>query len=67
MTAETSSMTTNANKKIRCRAALLPQCVLLSTAFAWRADAAEPASTEQATRELKAIATGALVSGPGAR
>src|SRR2546430_14607893 len=52
MTAETSSMTTNANKKIRCRAALLPQCVLLSTAFAWRADAAEPASTEQATREL---------------
>src|SRR5881392_1211563 len=52
MTAETSSMTTNANKKIRCRAALLTQCVLLSTAFAWRADAAEPASAEQATREL---------------
>src|SRR5437762_9421803 len=52
MTAEISSMATNANKKIRCRAALLTQCVLLSTALAWRADAAEPASGEQATREL---------------
>src|SRR6266513_1943930 len=52
MTAETSSMTTNANKKTRCRAALLTHCVLLSTAFAWRADAAEPASGEQAIREL---------------
>jgi len=45
-------MAKNANKKIRCRAALLTQCVLLSTAFAWRADAAEPANGEQATREL---------------
>src|SRR5437773_11178237 len=52
MTAEISSMATNANKKIRCRAALLTHCVLLSTAFAWRADAAEPASGEQAIREL---------------
>src|SRR5256885_16020679 len=52
MTTEISSMATNANKKIRCRAALLTQCVLLSTAFAWRAEAAEPASAEQATREL---------------
>jgi len=52
MTAEISSMATNANKNIRCRAALLTQCVLLSTALAWQADAAEPASGEQATREL---------------
>src|SRR6266403_18577 len=52
MTAEISSMATNANKKVRCRAALLTQCALLSTTLAWRADAAEPASGEQATREL---------------
>ena len=52
MTAEIFSMTTNANKKVRRRAVLLTQCVLLGTAFAWRADAAEPASGEQATREL---------------
>jgi len=52
MTAEISSMATNANKKVYCRAALLTQCLLLSTAFAWRTDAAEPASAEQATREL---------------
>src|SRR5258708_11990210 len=52
MTAEIFSMTTNANKKVRRRAVLLTQCVLLGTALAWRADAAEPASGEQATREL---------------
>src|SRR6267143_2612159 len=52
MIAETPSMATNANKKLRCRTALLPQCLLLGAAFACRAEAAEPASAEQAIREL---------------
>jgi len=52
MIAETPSMATNANKKLRCRTALLTQCLLLGAAFACRAEAAEPASAEQAIREL---------------
>src|SRR5258707_539419 len=52
MTTAIFSMTTIAKRKVRGRAVLLTQCVLLGTAFAWRADAAEPASGEQATREL---------------
>jgi len=45
-------MATNANKKLRCRTALLTQCLLLGAAFACRTEAAEPASGEQAIREL---------------
>jgi len=52
MIAETPSMATNANKKLRCRTALLTQCLLLGAAFACRTEAAEPASGEQAIREL---------------